>query len=232
MARKVKIPNERLKRFAREEQKRKKDIRPKRKYYLIVCKGEATEPNYFEGLKQDLPRGVLTAYQIDIEGTGYNTLSLINESLRLKNFYEKNNTRPVDRLWIVFDKDSFTANDFNNTINRCRLSNPAIGCAWSNEAFELWYLMHFHYYQNAMDREQYKNLIEQNLKPFLGDTYRYKKNDEMMYSLLNEHGSVEKAIHNAKRLSEKYHGREDYAEHNPCTMVWSLVEELMELKEN
>ncbi len=67
MARKIKIPNERIKRFASEEQKRKKNIRNKRKYYLIVCEDEATEPNYFEGLKQDLPQGVLISYQIDVE---------------------------------------------------------------------------------------------------------------------------------------------------------------------
>lgn len=99
MARKIKIPNERLKRFAREEQKRKKNIRNKRKYYLIVCEGEATEPNYFEGLKQDLPKGVLTAYQIDIEGTGRNTQSLVDEAMRLQTVYEENATRKIDSLW-------------------------------------------------------------------------------------------------------------------------------------
>ena len=137
MARKIKIPNEHLKRFARTEQKRKKNIRNKRKYYLIVCEGEATEPNYFEGLKQDLPKGILTAYQIDIAGTGRNTQSLIDEAIRLQRAYEKNTTRKLDKLWVVFDKDSFSAQDFNGAIQRCL--NSDIGCAWSNEAFELWY---------------------------------------------------------------------------------------------
>lgn len=113
MARKIKIPNELLKRFAREEQKGKKNTRNKRKYYLIVCEGEATEPNYFEGLKQDLPKGVLTAYQIDIAGTGRNTQSLVDEALRLKGAYEKSTTRQVDKLWVVFDKDSFSPQNFN-----------------------------------------------------------------------------------------------------------------------
>lgn len=230
MARKIKIPNERLKRFARQEQKRKQNIRTKRMYYLIVCEGEATEPNYFEGLKQDLPKGVLTACRIDIEGTGRNTQSLVDEALRLKSLYEKNNIRPVDKLWVVFDRDNFAANDFNNAINRCAQSNLAIGCAWSNEAFELWYLLHFHYYQNAMNRQQYQGLIEENLRPFAGDDFRYEKNSKEMYALVKEHGSVEDAIKNAKRLAEVYDGRYDFAEHNPCTMVWELVEELMKLK--
>lgn len=51
-----------------------------------------------------------------------------------------------------------------------------------------------------------------------------------MYELLKEHGSLENAMKNAKRLAENYDKREDYANHNPCTMVWRLVEELLELK--
>lgn len=231
MARKIKIPNEHLKRYARDEHKRKQNIRNKRKYYLIVCEGEATEPNYFEGLKQDLPKGALTSYQIDIEGTGRNTQSLIDEAIRLKMEYEKNTTRSVDDLWVVFDRDSFAANDFNNAINRCAASKPLIKCAWSNEAFELWYLLHFHYYQNGMSRQQYQGLIEENLRPFLGQEYRYEKNSKEMYDLLKEYGSIDIAIRNAERLVENYEGRYDYANHNPCTIVYKLVEELIKLKE-
>lgn len=230
MARKIKIPNERLKQFAREEQKRKKNIRIKRKYYLIVCEGAATEPNYFEGLKQDLPKGILTSYQIDIEGTGMNTQSLLNEALRLKSEYEKNQGRAIDRLWVVFDRDSFPSNNFNSAIQQCRENKPEIGCAWSNEAFELWYLLHFQYYENAMSRKDFKELIENNLKPVLGEQFRYEKNSEQMYALVKEHGNQEGAIRNGKRLAELYVKRQDYANHNPCTMIWMLVEELMELK--
>jgi hypothetical protein len=51
-----------------------------------------------------------------------------------------------------------------------------------------------------------------------------------MYTWLKEHGSQEDAIRNAKRLAERFEGRQDYASHNPCTMVWILVEELLKLK--
>ncbi|WP_026768847.1 RloB family protein [Asinibacterium sp. OR53] len=232
MARKIKIPNERLKRYAREEQKRSQEIRAKRSYYLIVCEGEKTEPNYFEALKHDLPKGVLTAYRIDIEGTGRNTQSLVDEALRLKEKYESESTREVDKLWVVFDKDSFEADDFNSAIQRCTNSQPVIYCAWSNEAFELWYLLHFHYYQNAMSREQHQRLIEQNLKAFLDDTYVYEKNSEDMYILLKEHGDVLLAIKRGKQLMSNYNGRQDFAEHNSCTTVHLLVEELLNLKQN
>ena len=81
-----------------------------------------------------------------------------------------------------------------------------------------------------MNRQQYQGLIEDNLRPHVGDDYNYEKNSKEMYALLKEHGNIEDAIRNAKRLTETYGNRQDYAEHNPCTMVCKLVEELMELK--
>lgn len=84
---------------------------------MIDCEGEVTEPNYFEALNQNLPKGVLTAYQIDIAGTGRNTQSLVDEALRFQTVYEKNTTPKIDRLWVGFDKDSFSAQDFNALFN-------------------------------------------------------------------------------------------------------------------
>lgn len=231
MARKIKIPNETLKRYAREEHKRRTNAKSKRKYYLIVCEGSKTEPNYFEGLKNELPRGVLTAFQIDIEGTGFNTESLVDEAIRLKGVYEKETGRPVDRLWTVFDKDSFSLASFNAAIQRCATVSPAIGCAWSNEAFELWYLLHFHFYNTGVSRADYQVLIEGNLRPHLGEEYQYQKNSENMYALLKQFGNQEQAIQRARQLEEIYSGRQDYANHNPCTMVYRLVEELLLLVE-
>lgn len=228
MARKIKIPNKQLKRFARAEQKRSVSIRKKRKFYLIICEGEATEPNYFVGLKQDLPKGDLTAYQIDITGRGRSTQSLVDEALRIRKSYENSTPRKVDKLWVVFDKDSFSSSDFNAAIQRCE--NIGIGCAWSNEAFELWYLLHFQYYENAMSRRDFKGAIERYLKPVLGGKFRYEKNSKDMYLLLKEQGKQEDAIRNAKLLSDKYGQRLDYANQNPCTTVWKLVEELLSLK--
>lgn len=150
--------------------------------------------------------------------------------MRLKKIYEQDHNRFVDKLWLVFDRDSFSANDFNNAVLRCLNSKPEIGCAWSNEAFELWYLLHFQFYENGMSRRDYKALIEDNLKPFVGNAFRYEKNSEEMYTLLKEYGSPKNAIRNAKRLSENFGDKQDYANHNPCTMVWMLVKELMELK--
>lgn len=228
MARKVKIPNEILKRMAKVDLKRSIETRDPRKFYLIVCEGTKTEPNYFEALKVDLIKGSIKTVDIDIYGEGMNTLSLVDRALKLKLKVEFNCSRRVDKLWIVFDKDSFTPRSFNNAITRCRDLGPEVCCAWSNEAFELWYLLYFHFYNTPLSRDQYQSLIESNFRPFLGQDFKYEKNSKDMYAHLKEHGNIENALRNAKTLADTYSGRRDYAKQNPCTMVYTLMQDLMQ----
>jgi hypothetical protein len=83
MARKAKVDNAILKR-QRTSWKRTQSVRNKRKYYLVVCEGSETEPNYFEAFKNDLPKAILDVYEFKIEGTGFNTLSLVAEAERAR----------------------------------------------------------------------------------------------------------------------------------------------------
>ena len=103
MARKIKIDNAIIKRRARTEKKRLVGFKTKRMFYLIVCEGEKTEPNYFSSLKESLPKGVLELTQIDIDGTGKNTLSIIEETKKLRKRYEEKYLRKIDKVWAVFD---------------------------------------------------------------------------------------------------------------------------------
>lgn len=229
MANIIKIDNAVLKRRAREEKKRKTEFKSKRKFYLIVCEGEKTEPNYFESLKSSLPKGVLELTNIDIDGTGKNTLSIIEEAKKLRNKYEEKYLRKIDKVWAVFDKDSFPKKNFNNAINKGENSKPKINCAWTNEAFELWYLLHFNYYNTGISREQYQKLIEKEVNKAANRTdYIYKKNSKEMYAILNKFGNQEKAIKNAKRLENLYFDR-SFSNHNPSTKVHKLINELIEL---
>lgn len=231
MARKVKIPNHVQKRLAKKENKRKRNSKNKRRYFLIVCEGEKTEPNYFESLKNDLPKGVLTSCRIDIEGTGRNTLSLVEESKKIKERLENETSLSIDKIWVVFDRDSFESHNFNEAINHCKNSLPEIGCAWTNEAFELWYLLHFHFYNTAINRKKYQKLIEGNLKPKIGEHYKYQKNSKEMYNLLKENGNLKLAIKFAAKLETEFEARFDFANHNPCTKVHLLVAELFGLED-
>lgn len=224
MARKVKIDNAYKKRFERQETKRRQDVRLKRRFYLIVCEGTKTEPNYFRGLKENRPPGVVELVDLDVYGTGHDPLNVVSDAQKERQRLEQAG-RTIDEVWAVFDRDSFPDQNFNNAITKGQ--QVGVNCAWTNESFELWYLLHFQLFENAMRRKGYKALIERELSKKLGQPYVYQKNSPDMFVLLREHGNIEQAIARAKQLETEFVGRTDYADHNPCTKVHELIEKLL-----
>jgi len=217
MARSIKIDNALQKRFAIKTKKRKP--RELVTYFLIVCEGEKTEPNYFNSFPKKAGKFI---YDIAIEGGGISTLKVVEKAIELRD----NSKQKYDRVWAVFDKDSFNANSFNSAILKAKANK--ISCAWSNEAFELWYVLHFQNRITAMNRNEYKHAIEEAVNVKLGKkkkAFTYKKNDTGMYELLKQIGNQEYAIKWAKELAKNNTG-EQFASYNPQTMVFKLVEEL------
>lgn len=227
MANKIKVDNAELKRRSQKEKKRSCGNAPERRYFLIVCEGTKTEPNYFEAIKKELPRGILE--NVDIEGLRKNTLSIIEEGIKLREQAFKERSRIYDEVWAVFDKDSFPDRNFNNAINRGENLKQKIDCAWTNEAFELWYLLHFQYVDVGMSRDNYKPFIERELTQKMGKPYSYQKNSIDMYHILQKYGNEAQAITRAESLEKLYEDKE-FARHNPCTKVHRLVLALKELK--
>lgn len=181
--------------------------------YLIVCEGEKTEPNYFKALVRGRNSQVLSA---TIEGEGANTKSLIDITIK------KRALSPIhfDITWAVFDRDDFT--DFNEAIEYAKANG--INPAWSNEAFELWYYLHFQFLDTQVGRHQYIEMLTREIRKVIPQ-FEYKKNYEGMYQLLSEIGNQEQAIKSAKALESRYKDT-DYATHKPSTTVYRLVEEL------
>lgn len=229
MARKIKIDNAELKRRSQKEAKRKVGGTPQREYYLIVCEGKKTEPNYFQELRKKLPLGVIDC--IEIEGEGKNTLSLIEETDQIRKNKEesiKMSGRKFDHTWAVFDRDSFPPDNFDNSINKGENMKRKISCAWTNEAFELWYLLHLEFVNAGMSREDYEVKIEKWLSDKMGTPFKYGKNREDMYALLNKHGNEQQAIKWSKILDERYQDQK-FSTHNPRTKVYILIQELNKL---
>lgn len=149
--------------------------------------------------------------------------------IKIRERREREIGREYDQTWVVFDRDSFPAQNFNNAIFKARDTNPKVYCAWSNEAFELWYLLHFDFCQDAASRDSYQKRIEQALTRQTGMTYCYQKNDPRMYHLLKKHGNQQQAIEWAEKLTHLHTG-ENFADHNPCTLVYQLVQALTDLE--
>jgi hypothetical protein len=178
------------------------NVREPRKTFLIVCEGEKTEPQYFRSFR-------VPTKTIKVVGTGYNTRSLVEWAIELQG------KQDYDQVWCVFDRDSFSVSNFNDALTLAEAEN--IKVAYSNEAFELWYLLHFHYYNTGISRSDYSNKLSKLLK------FKYQKNFPGMYDLLFEKQPT--AIKNAKKLLRQYKSPNP-AKDNPSTTVHQLVEEL------
>ncbi|MCD8552379.1 RloB family protein [Seleniivibrio sp.] len=181
-----------------------------RKRILIVCEGEKTEPNYFESFPQ---RGDLV--KVYVHGEGKNCLSLVEKADTLIKEYKAKN-EPIDETWCVFDRDSFSADKFNGAIEKCRTKK--YHAVYSNEAFEIWYLLHFEKHDTAYSRKRYEEMLSRRL----GEPY--KKNSKEMYTKLIDKQNT--AIKNAKSLREFYGEKHNPCLDNPCTLVYQLVEAL------
>lgn len=231
MARKIKIEPAIVKRRERQETRRQINTKPKRKRYLIVCEGEKTEPNYFEALKLALPKGVLEVVDFRIIGEGFNTESLVQQAISLRKMWESESGREIDKLWVVFDKDSFLPLVFNNAIQICE-NTPKTEAAWSNEAFEIWYLLHFEFYNTGITRDTYKQRIQAYFRNSGLNDFVYAKNRTDMFDLLTKYGDRNLAIKYSKSLESSYNGARDFANQNPCTTVYKLVAELFNLEKS
>lgn len=100
------LPKHRFEEIKREQRQAKLDKRRKVAVrnvsvsFLIVCEGERTEPNYFKALIKDRYSDIR---EVTIEGKGQGTVSLIKETIAIR---DKSN-KEFDRVWAVFDKDDF-----------------------------------------------------------------------------------------------------------------------------
>ena len=193
---------------------------------LIVCEGAKTEPSYFKSFNM-IKNSSSLVIEVSTKGLGLNTIQVVDEAIKLKELAEKQG-KPYDSVWAVFDRDSFKPSDFDTAI--LKAEENEVGCAWSNEAFELWYIYHFDAPSVAIQRSKYKGIITARVRKYGKGKkkYTYKKNDPQMRSiLLSDCGCDEKeAIKRAEKQAKTFHNR-SFDTHNPCTMVYKLVRQLI-----
>lgn len=185
------------------------------KAILIVCEGTETEPNYFNSFKVKSARVVAF-------GCAMNTISLVEHA---KKIYDdaKKQKEIFDDVWCVFDKDDFGAGNFNDAIAKSAKFN--FNATYSNESFELWFLLHFFYHNTAVPRKDYVSRLGNKLEELYGS--RYEKSDETLYEKLLPYQND--AIRNSKKLLSNYPAYNP-SNNNPSTNVHLLVEELNKFK--
>lgn len=203
----------RAKRAARDARRRggllprESEVREVHTRALVVCEGARTEPNYFRCFP------IRSGDVVDVQGVGMNTMSLVEEARRVRDADDH------DEVWVVFDRDDFPAEQVNNALQRAEALGYRV--AFSNQAFELWYLLHFEYCDADLSRTTYGARLTQHL------ARAYRKNDPSMYHTLVSRSDV--AVRNATRLRERWGPEWNPARDCPCTTVYELVLRLREL---
>lgn len=189
---------------------RRQGQREVKQSFLIVCEGKSTEPDYFSAFR-------LTSASVRAVGEAMNTVSLVNRALAIRDADAKRG-RVYDQHWVVFDKDDFPAGDFNRAVEMANANG--FKAAYSNQAFEYWFLLHFGLFQGPMHRKEYAAKLTR----LTG--LRYRKSEgfgTMIYNLLL--GRQPQAIMNAETVLKEISKGNPAAEESSTT-VHLLVQEL------
>ncbi|MDR3176842.1 MAG: RloB family protein [Desulfovibrio sp.] len=196
-----------------ERLRRPRPTREYRKTVYIFCNGH-TEKLYFSDFIYDL---ALTSVRIVAQACEYNRISLV----KLVKSYEIKPDADTE-VWIVFDVDDDPGGQTNEAVALCKKSGYR--SIVSNECFEVWFRLHFDYFDSAMHRSALFQWMSQRFGR------RYEKNKTIStYPALK--GQMPAAIRNAKRLAATYANDVPHARRNPYTNVYKLVEALLALKD-
>ena len=220
----------RNKELFKERRKARKERRKEYKQartdsFLIVTEGTKTEPFYFQGLKTrvlDSVEGKIDVVPlIEIQGEGKNTESLVEAAVRLN----RNADIIYQHIWVVMDKDDFP--NFDQAISKAE--SMGFHAAWSNQSFEYWIYLHFHYTDAAMHRDELNRKLSQIFKDNNIGEGKYQKDNDNIYEDINKGpGSTSRAIANAKKRMTEYDPRKTSpSKYDPGTTVHVLVEQLM-----
>ena len=211
------MPNDRAKAWDRHHANGRIIAVRNRRRVLILCEDGKSASLYFKGFKLDTRRVEVVA-----QGTGMNTDSLVKYAIDRKEAAARIR-EPFNEIWCVFDRDSFPAQNFNRAFQLAR--EHGISVAWANEAFEIWYLLHFNYHDTGMSRAVYDGRLSALLK------CKYDKADDQIYAKLEPLQPM--AMKHARRLERHWveMGGCNPERANPSTNIHKLVGFLNEFKD-
>lgn len=201
---------------------RKEARRAAYKKILIVCEGEKTEPNYFEGAREYYE---LNTVNVEVRGDCDSDPMSIVSFAKQRYREERDAGDPFDKIYCVFDKDGHTT--YSRAIDALACATPKDTYFTINSvpSFEYWLLLHFVYSTRpyeALPGKSSGNQVLTELKTYIPD---YQKGSRTIFTDLIE--QLERAKSYAKRaLQESERNQTD----NPSTRVHELVEVLQNLK--
>jgi len=200
-----------------------KKRRIEKKAVLLALEDTKSSKYYFEKLIQD--KG-LTGKVIFAKHCGTDPENVVQAIVTHLN---QNKENIYEKKWAIIDKDDYSKAQINGAIQRAR--TLGIFVAISNEAYELWLLLHFRSVTAYTNRE----VLKKELNHIFNDKFKiqYDKASHDVYQLII--GQQATAIKNSKMLVNTYireNGKLDPFYNNPITMIYQLVEYLNALYSN
>lgn len=224
--------------------------------FIIFCEDKASEPTYFEYFETD--RIKINCIE-DKRSKLYNVFSAIDYCID-KEYFDTINGKLIlksdaPNIWCVYDKDievdenqiKYDNNAFDTAIETAQ--NRGFKVAWSNDAFELWILLHFEdvdpeneHFKHRMAyyarlTEIFKSLPEPNERLSIAlshPQFNYKdgvKSKKKFSSIVFPKivSKINEAMSRVETL-EEYFVSKNILPHEkaPCTFVHHLVKELIE----
>lgn len=223
--------------------KRKKADKQKIPDIIIACEDSVSSPTYFGRIVETLiKQRLITQDSFVIANHNHSNPSGVLEDLKKHTCDNGKTYKDFEHKWIVIDRDATRVNggghckeDFNNALQSAKKLKVEV--AYSNDSFELWYLLHFAYRSTAILRddivkEVIHHLKNKNLHKFTKlnkDNIKQENFTKLIFDELLE--LQETAIKNAKRLLASYVVEHNPERDNPSTNVHELVEVLNKLNE-
>jgi RloB-like protein len=202
-----------------------------RRFVLIVCEDEKTERIYFEQFEKYFPANTVF---LRVVGTGLSPLGVVERTISEAELLRTDSNKEVDEKWAVFDKDDadLNATTITNFNRAFEIADAfSVQTAWSNEAFELWLLLHFKDVdpETPLDRKEiYERLERAAQKHPAWKNFVYKHGASEIIECVAKIGNEQQAMQRAKRLDEYFNGK-GVLESNPCTKVYHLINRLRDL---
>lgn len=213
------------KKIGKKERKSQNRL-PEPRTFFIASEGIKTEVIYFRAFADKINQkylgyeNLVVTPQFKVEGMGTSNFRLITDV----EDYLRKDPKIYENIWIVFDMDDIPVSFFDNSIKAAESKGYHVG--WTNDSFELWYLLHMELLQSAISRKQYTEKLSNYLKR--EGIAKYEKNDEKVFEVL--YPRTKTAIKNAEKLEASYEKSTPYSKRNPGTALHHLVKELVSLE--
>lgn len=227
----------------KEALKRIKESRKKVPDIIMACEDSDSAPVYFKMIVQKLlDDKLITPDSFVIATPKHTNPSGVLEDLKKHKTPNGKTYKDFTHKWIVIDRDIQRVNggghskeNFNLALQQAKKEKVEV--AYSNDAFELWYLLHFDYIETALLRDEINKRLIKKLKEKNSHKFAQLDKDGIKQANFTKHiyeelkSFQETAIRNAQKLLESYGSDYNPENNNPSTTVHKLVEILNNLNQ-